>query len=120
MEVAIWKIQGLLGKEQSVDLWKVLTSQGLMNTRQVLRHWASAPAHSVSGIYLFFKFLLCCMNNKYLETDIGVQAKDEKSKAASHWLLPLSQTEMGKILFPQILILKTEPDTCLLPLYMPL
>ena len=37
----------------------------------------------------------CSMNNKNPETDIGVQPEDQKSKAASHWLLPLRQSEMA-------------------------
>ena len=35
------------------------------------------------------------MINKTSETDIGVQPEDQKSKAASHWLLPRLQSENG-------------------------
>ena len=34
--------------------------------------------------------------NKSSETDIGVQPEDQKSKAASHWLFPLPQSENGE------------------------
>ena len=63
--------------------------------------------------------LECSTNNKNPETNIGVQAEDQKSKVASHWLLPLPQTEMGD---PASMNSQTEvePETCLLPSYTPL
>ena len=36
----------------------------------------------------------CSMINKNSETDIGVHPEDQKSKVASHWLLPLLSQEM--------------------------
>ena len=35
------------------------------------------------------------MINKNSETDIGVQPEDQKSKAASHWLLPRPHSKNG-------------------------
>ena len=59
------------------------------------------------------------MNNKNPETDTGVQAEDEKSKAISQGLLPLPQTEVGDPASrnPQT---ETESETCLRLFYMPL
>ena len=37
----------------------------------------------------------CRTINKNSETDIGVQPEDQKSKAASHWLLPQPQSKNG-------------------------
>ena len=57
----------------------------------------------------------CSTDNKNLETDSGVQPEDQKSKAASHWPVPLSQTKkMGDPAStnPQI---ETKGEICLLP-----
>ena len=37
----------------------------------------------------------CSMINKNPETEIGVQPKGQKNKAASYWLLPIPQSEMA-------------------------
>ena len=43
-----------------------------------------------------FMFGVCGTTvNKNPETDIGLQPEDQKSKAASHWLLPLPQSKMA-------------------------
>ena len=47
-------------------------------------------------------FFLYRMNNKNIETDVGVQPEGQKSKTANPWLLPLSQSKMV-ILPPGIL-----------------
>ena len=45
---------------------------------------------------------MCSMINKNSQTEIGVQPEGQKSKTASHWLLPLPQFKMV-ILPPRIL-----------------
>ena len=59
------------------------------------------------------------MKNKSPETDISVQAKDQKGQTASHWLLLLPQTKMGDPTPPNPQT-ETKDETCLLPFYIPL
>ena len=37
------------------------------------------------------------MINKNSETELGVQSECQESKAASHWLLPVPQSEMATL-----------------------
>ena len=82
-----------------------MTEQGMVMLAGNLRTWND----DLTG--------LCSMSNKNPETDIGVQDEDQKSKAASHWLFPLPQSEMGD---PAPTNPQTEPETHLLPSYIPL
>ena len=55
------------------------------------------------------------MVNKNPETDIGVQAEGQKSKTASHWLLPIPQSKM--VTLPLGILRMRLSESCLLLFY---